>query len=139
MPLQVEIVTAERKVLETEADMVIAPGGEGVVGILPKHAPLLTTLLPGVLTLKRGGAEEYLSIAGGFLQVSRDRVLILADAAEREEEIDEARAERARARAEELLRQAGQGGAPVQTEAARLALRRSLARLDVARRRRRAP
>src|SRR4051795_4693752 len=98
--LSVEIVTAERKVMETEADMVIAPGSEGEVGILPRHAPLLTALVPGVMVLKHGSEEEVLAVSGGFLQVANNRVLILADTAERADELDEQRAQEARARAE---------------------------------------
>ena len=136
--LTVEIVTAERQVLaEDDVDMVVAPGSEGVVGILPRHAPLLTLLNPGVIRIKKHGAESAMAVGGGFLQVNADRVLILADTAEREDEIDEARAEEARQRAEEALREAMRGGNTAQAEAARVALGRSLARLNVARRRRR--
>ena len=136
--LTVELVTAERQVLSQEADIVIAPGAEGEIGILPRHAPLVTTLHPGVMVLRNDGEEQLLAIAGGFLQVFRDRVLILADAAERSEELDEERAVEARSRAESALKEAqAQGG--VQAEAARMALRRSLVRLNVARRRRRTP
>src|ERR687883_788783 len=100
MPLRVQIVTAEREVFaEDAADMVVAPGSEGVLGILPRHAPLLTTLVPGVIRIKRGGSEEAMSVGGGFLQVARDQVLVLADTAERADEVDEARAEAGRRRA----------------------------------------
>jgi F-type H+-transporting ATPase subunit epsilon len=134
--LTVELVTAERQVLTQEADIVIAPGTEGELGILPRHAPLVTMLNPGVMTLRNDGEEQVLAISGGFLQVFRDRVLILADTAERSDEIDEERAAESRAQAEAALKEAQtQGGA--QAEAARLALRRSLIRLNVARRRRR--
>jgi F-type H+-transporting ATPase subunit epsilon len=136
--LSVEIVTAERQVLaEEDVDMVVAPGGEGVVGILPRHAPLLTTLKPGAIRIKKDGAETSMAVGGGFMQVNADRVLILADTAEREDEIDAARAEEARRRAEEALQQALKGGSPVQVEAARAALQRSMARISVVRRRRR--
>ena len=132
-----QIVTAEREVFSDEAvDMVVAPGAEGVVGILPRHAPLLTTLLPGVVRIKRGGAEEAMSVGGGFLQVARDHVLILADSAERADEVDEARAEEARRRARETLAQAISSGQRLQAEAARTMLRREEARIHVARRRR---
>jgi F-type H+-transporting ATPase subunit epsilon len=137
--LTVEIVTAERQVLTDEADMVIAPAVEGVVGILPRHAPLLTALNPGVLVLKKDGQEEMLAVSGGFLQVSQNRVLILADTAERADEVDEQRAEESRMRAEQALAEAKAHPGSVQTEAARAALHRSLARLNVARRRRRRP
>jgi len=136
MPLKVEIVTAEREVFSDESvDMVVAPGAEGVVGILPKHAPLLTTLLPGVVRIKRGGSEQAMTVGGGFLQVARDKVLILADTAEREDEIDEARAEEARRRARETLQEAVVSGQRLQAETARFALRRAEARIHLARRR----
>lgn len=135
--LKVEIVTAERQILDSEADVVIAPSSEGIIGILPRHAPLLTALAPGVLVLRKDGEEDVLAVSGGFLQVSHNRVLVLADTAERGDEVDEQRASEARQRAEVALKEAAQHPGDVQTEAARAALRRSLARLDVARRRRR--
>jgi F-type H+-transporting ATPase subunit epsilon len=138
MPLRVQIVTAEREVLAEDAvDMVVAPGAEGVVGILPRHAPLLTTLLPGLVRIKRGGTEQAMSVSGGFLQVARDKVLILADTAEREHEVDEARAEAARRRANETLQEAIVSGQRLQAETARFALRRAEARIHLARRRHR--
>ncbi len=140
MPLRVQIVTAEREVLaEDGVDMVVAPGAEGVVGILPRHAPLLTTLVPGVVRIKRQGAEGGRSVGGGFLQVARDQVLILADTAERADEIDEARAEEARRRARENLADLVRSGQRLQAEAARVALKREEARVHVARRRGRGP
>ncbi len=138
--LRVQIVTAEREVhTEDDVDMVVAPGSEGVVGILPRHAPLLTNLVPGVVRIKKNGTETSMAVGGGFLQVARDRVLILADTAEREDEVDEARAEESRHRAQQALADAVRAGGPVQVEAARSALRRSLARIEVAQRRRRRP
>jgi F-type H+-transporting ATPase subunit epsilon len=135
--LTVEIVTAERQVYnETDVDMVVAPGSEGVLGILPRHAPLLTTLRPGSLRVKKAGAEQEMVVAGGFLQINNDRVLILADHAERADEIDAAAAEEARRQAEQALATAQRGGDHVQVEAARSALRVSLAQLRVVRRRR---
>ena len=137
MPLRVQIVTAEREVYtEDAADMVVAPGAEGVVGILPRHAPLLTTLVPGVIRVKKAGAEEAMAVGGGFLQVARDQVLVLADTAERADEVDEARAEQARQRAREQQQQALVSGQRVQAEAANLARLRAEARINVARRRR---
>ncbi|MFN8637216.1 MAG: F0F1 ATP synthase subunit epsilon [Chloroflexota bacterium] len=135
--LTVEIVTAERQVYnETDVDMVVAPGSEGVLGILPRHAPLLTMLRPGSLRVKKGGSEQEMAVDGGFLQVNADRVLILADHAERAEEIDAAAAEEARQQAEQALSAARRGGDHGQIEAARSALRVSLAQLRVVRRRR---
>jgi F-type H+-transporting ATPase subunit epsilon len=132
--LRLEVVTAEREVFADDVDVVVAPGGEGELGILPKHAPLLTTLQPGMLRLRKDGEETLMAVSGGFLQVFRDRVLILADTAERAEEIEEGRAEQARQQATEVLKQGTRGDA-LQAEAARHALRLSLARLQVARRR----
>jgi F-type H+-transporting ATPase subunit epsilon len=134
--LRLEIVTAEREVFADEVDMVVAPGGEGELGILPRHAPLLTTLQPGVLRLKKDGDETLMAVSGGFMQVYRDRVLVLADTAERAEEIEEGRAEEARQRALAALQQGRTEGA-LQAEAARAALRRSMIRLQVVRRRQR--
>jgi F-type H+-transporting ATPase subunit epsilon len=116
--------------------MVVAPGAEGVVGILPRHAPLLTTLQPGVIRIKKGGAEESMAVGGGFLQVARDQVLILADTAERADELDEARAEEARRKARETLVEAVKGGQQLEAEMARFAMRRAEVRIQVARRRR---
>ena len=138
MPLRVEIVTAERQVLTDEVDMVIAPAADGVIGILPRHAPLLTALAPGALVLRKGNLDEVLSCTGGFLEVSQNKVLILADAAEREDEIDEERATNARARAEAALQEAAHHpDAALRAEAARTSLRSAQVRLNVAQRRRR--
>lgn len=135
--LTVEIVTAERLVYnETDVDMVVAPGSEGVLGILPSHAPLLTTLQPGSLRVKKGGAEQEMSVNGGFLQVKANRVLILADHAERADEIDAAAAEEARRTAENALAEATRSGNSMNVEAARAALKMSMVQLSVVRRRR---
>jgi len=104
--LHVEVVTAEREIYSGEADMVVAKGTEGMLGILPRHAALLTTLAIGEMRIKLGGAEEPLFVAGGFLEVRDNVVIVLADTAEHAEEIDEARAEEARRRAQERLEQA---------------------------------
>ncbi len=137
MPLRVQIVTAEREVFAEDAvDMVVAPGAEGVVGILPRHAPLLTTLQPGVIRIKRSAGEEAMAVGGGFLQVARDQVLILADTAERADEVDEARAEEARRRARETLAQSVTAGQRLMAVSARFAIRREEARIQVARRHR---
>jgi len=79
--LKLDIVTAERVVYSDEADVVVAPGIDGQLGILPHHAPLMTTLQPGELRVRKGGEEFSLAISGGFLEVRPDRVIILADAA----------------------------------------------------------
>ena len=102
--LDVEIVTGERVVLQDhDVDMVIAPGGAGVLGILPQHAPLITTLSFGELRIKKGNDEQSILVYGGFMEVGNDKVLILADSAERAEEVDVERAEAARRRAEESI------------------------------------
>jgi len=132
--LRLDIVTAERVVYSEDVDMIIAPGVEGQLGVLPHHAPLMTMLQPGELRIKKGGEELSLAISGGFFEVRPDRVIVLTDAAERAEDIDIARAEEAKRRAQERLSHR----AP-EIDAARVeaALRRSLIRLKVVERRRR--
>ena len=131
--LQVEIVTGERVVYtETDADMVIAPGVDGTLGILPRHAPLITLLAAGELRVKKGGREESLVVFGGFMEVTPERVIILADTAERAEEIDIARAEASRQRAAEQI---AQRASDIDLARAELALRRAAVRLRVGQRR----
>ena len=130
--LKLDVVTAEREVISEEVDAVVAPGVEGELGILPRHAPLVTMLQPGIMRVRKGGEESLMAVSGGFLQVFNDRVLVLADTAERAEEIEESRADEARQRAATAVQEAGRGA---DSEAARLALRRSLVRLQVVRRR----
>ena len=139
MPLTVEIVTAERVVrTEQGIDALVVPGSEGQLTILPHHASLMTTLDYGELIFRRGGDESSFAVSGGFMEVRKDRVTILADQAESAEEIDIARAEAARARAEERLRRAReQGDRDVDLARASAALQRSIVRLKVGARRRR--
>jgi F-type H+-transporting ATPase subunit epsilon len=133
--LQCEIVTAERRVYAGEVAEVVAPEAEGQVAILPRHAPLLAALQPGEVRLIRPGQEDLiLAVGGGFMEVRDDNVVILADSAERADEIDIERALRARQRAEQLLQQRT---TDVELAKAEAALRRSLARLRVAERARR--
>jgi F-type H+-transporting ATPase subunit epsilon len=133
--LHLEIVTIERKVFDDQVNMVIAPGTEGMLGILPRHAPLITALNYGELQIKKDGREDqYFAIGGGFMEVQPDHVVVLADAAERAEEIDVTEAEAARRRAEDLLSKAQ---VEEDFERAEVALRRSVLRLKVAERRRR--
>ena len=134
--IRCEVVTAERTVFQDDVDMVVAPGIHGQLGILPHHAPLMTSLTYGELIIHREGQEhEFIAIGGGFLEVGPEHVTILADSAERAGEIDEARAEEARLRAEELMAQKQREDADfVRAEAA---LRRSMLRLKVAKRKRR--
>lgn len=133
--IRLDIVTAERAVYSEDVDMVLAPGVLGQLGILPHHAPLMSMLVPGELIVKKDGDELCLAISGGFLEVRPDRVIILADTAERAEEIDVSRAEEAKRRAEQQLTEKYTPAA----DAARVeaTLRRSLIRLKVATRRRR--
>ena len=131
--IRLDIVTAERVVYSDEVDLVVAPGIEGQLGILPHHAPLMTTLQVGELWVKKGREEFSLAISGGFLEVRPDRVIILADAAERAEEIDIARAEEAKRRAEEQLSRHLPEVDAARTEAA---LRRALTRLKIVEKRR---
>ncbi len=130
MPLTVEITTPDRQVLQLEGvDEVIAPGAEGQFAVLPKHAAFMTMLGPGELILKRGSDETPFAVTGGYFEVRNDRVIVLADAAERADEIDVERAEAARRRAEERLRTRE---ATVDLAKAEAALRRALIRLRVA-------
>ena len=138
MTIRCEIVSQDRTVYQGEADIVVLPGVEGEMGILPHHAPLLTTLKYGVIKVRSGKAEQVFSVAGGVAEVQPDLVTVLADAAENVEEIDVARAEAARRRAEEILAQ----GLPPDSDAylnMEAALRRSNLRLDVAKRYRHGP
>jgi F-type H+-transporting ATPase subunit epsilon len=128
--LKLDIVTAERVVYSADVDIIIAPGVEGQLGILPHHAPLMTILQAGELVVRKGGQEDIMAISGGFLEVRPDRVIVLADSAERAEEIDASRAEAARKRAEERLKE-GRAAALDETAMAEAALRRALVRLSV--------
>ena len=135
MPLTVEIVTVERKVLEEAGiDEVIAPGVEGQLAVLPQHAAFMTMLAPGELILKKGAEEIPFAVTGGFFEVLKDKVIVLADAAERADEIDVARAEAARERA----RLAIERRESVEDLAmAAAALQRAMIRLRIAENRRR--
>ena len=135
MPLLLEIVTPERQVFSDEVDSVVAPGSEGELGILPHHAPLLTTLGFGELRIRRGGEEEYFAIAGGFLQVRPDKVVVMAETADIASEIDLERAAEARREAEQALAEGFDE--PADLARARAALQRALLRIRVAERRHR--
>jgi F-type H+-transporting ATPase subunit epsilon len=135
MPLSVHIVTAEREVFAEEGvDEVVAPGSEGELTVLPSHAPLLTMIDPGIMRLVKGGQDIDVAITGGFLEVRDDRVTILADAAEKADEIDAVRAEEARKRAERAL---DERETAEMTIAAAAAMQRALLRLKAVERRRR--
>ena len=133
MTIRCEIVSQDRTVFEGDVDIVVLPGAAGEMGILPKHAPVLTTLKYGIIKVRKSGKEELFTVAGGVAEVQPDIVTILADAAENVEEIDIERAEAARVRAEEMLAK----GVPPDTDAylaMEAALRRSNLRLDAVRR-----
>nr|HID12998.1 F0F1 ATP synthase subunit epsilon [Anaerolineae bacterium] len=131
--LRLTIVSPERELYRGEVDIVLAPGIEGQLGILPKHAPLITQLAEGELCARVGEEEYYFAIHGGFMHVLPDEVIVLADVAERAEEIDVERAEAARRRALQMLSTAP----PEERRLTEMTLRRSRVRLKVARRRRR--
>lgn len=132
--LSVEVVTNERVVFsETDVDMVTAPGSEGMLGVLPNHAPLVTTLSGGELRIKKGGTEQSMVVFGGFMEVLPNKVIVLADAAEKVEEIDVQRAEAARRRAEEAI---AKGGEQDDLAAAAARLSRAQVRIKVSERRR---
>lgn len=133
---KLEIVTAEKMIYSAEVSAVIAWGMEGQLGILPHHSPLMTMLQPGDLLIRKDKEEDILFISGGFLEVRPDKVTILADACERADEIDIARAEEAKTKAQETLKSAPRGADAVAIEAA---LRRSMGRLKVAEKKRRKP
>ena len=133
MTIRCEIVSQDRTVFTGDVDIVVLPGAGGEMGVLPKHAPVLTTLKYGIVRVRKAGKEELFTVAGGVAEVQPDIVTILADAAENVEEIDEARADAARKRAEEALKK----GVPADTDsylAMEAALRRSNLRIDAVRR-----
>ena len=133
MSIRCEIVSQDRQVFAGEADMVLVPGVQGEMGILPNHAPLLSNLKFGILRVRYMGQEQVFTIAGGVIEVQPDLVTIMADAAENVQEIDINRAEAAKRRAEEMLIQ----GPPPDSDAflkIESALRRSNLRLDAVKR-----
>src|SRR3990170_2458569 len=133
MPIRCEIVSQDRMVWVGDADIVIVPGTAGELGILPNHAPLLTTLKFGILKVRAKGQEELFTVAGGLVEVQPDLITVLADSAENVREIDVARAEAARKRAEDLLRQ----GVPPDSDVylrMEAALKRSNLRIEAVRR-----
>ena len=132
--LTLEIVTPDRALIREEVDEVVVPGSEGYLGVLPGHTPLLSSLKVGELWYRQGKEKHYLAIAFGFVEVLPDRVTVLADIGERAQEIDVERAERAKRRAEQRLTQAQPHLTAVDfdIERARIALLKSLIRLQVA-------
>ncbi|MEJ5202750.1 MAG: ATP synthase F1 subunit epsilon, partial [Anaerolineales bacterium] len=103
MPIRCEIVSQDRIVYQGPADIVVLPGADGMMGILPNHSPVLATLQFGVITVRHRGKEQYFTVAGGVVEVQPDQVTVLADAAENVEEINLQRAEEAKRRAEEMM------------------------------------
>jgi F-type H+-transporting ATPase subunit epsilon len=133
MTIRCEIVSQDRTVFENDVDIVVVPGMDGEMGILPNHSPLLSTIRLGVIKVRYGDQEENFTITGGLVEIQPDIVTILADAAENVDEISVSRAEEARERAAQRLEE----GPPAGTDAflaAEAALRRSSLRLDAARR-----
>lgn len=136
MPIRCEIVSQDRIVYQEDVDMVILPGMGGEMGILPHHAPILTTLKFGVIHIKRQNEELFFTVAGGIAEVQPDQVTVLADAAENVEEINIKRAEEARQKAEQALKEGVGDGGDIYLQV-QAALRRSNLRIEAARRFRR--
>ncbi len=135
MPLHLEIVTPERRVYSDTVDSVQVPGAEGELGVLPHHAPLVSTLGVGELRFRKDGVEESFAVVGGFLQVRPDKVVVLAETADMASEIDLEKAQEARREAERALESGYHEG--VDLAAARAALQQALLRIRVAERRHR--
>ncbi|MCH7738609.1 MAG: F0F1 ATP synthase subunit epsilon [Chloroflexi bacterium] len=133
-PFRLEVVTAEEELFAGDVDILIAPGREGQLAILPHHAPLLTQLGPGLLEIRTGGEAEELAVSGGFLEILGNRAVVLADAAERAEDIDIDRAEAAMKRAQERV---ASHDSDVDLERALAQVARARTRVAVARKRRR--
>jgi len=133
MPIRCEIVSQDRTVFEGDVDSVVLPGTEGEMGILPHHSPLLTTLKFGIVRVRNAGREQLFAVAGGVAEIQPEIVTVLADAAEAIEEIDLARAEAAKRRAEEALAHVEPGNVD-RILAIEASLRRSNLRLEAARR-----
>jgi len=127
--IHLNVVTPERKLIEENVDEIVLPGSEGYLGVLPGHAPLLTALNVGELTYRIGSRTLSCFIAWGFAEVLPDRVSVLADVGERAEDVDVKRAQAARERAEQRLKG---GGPDTDFERARIALEKSVIRMQVA-------
>lgn len=135
MPFHCDIVTQEKSVFSGEADAISLPGTEGRMGILPHHSPLLTTLGFGEVVVRTNGQEQYFAIGGGFAEVQPEKVIVLADSAEHAEEIDIERAELARQKAEQMMKE-GVPEDPEKYAQIRASLLRAQIRMDVGRKRR---
>jgi F-type H+-transporting ATPase subunit epsilon len=135
MGIRLEIVTPERLVYADDVDAVAVPGVEGELGVLPHHAPLITTIGLGELRIRRGGVEDHFAIIGGFLQVRPDKVVVMAETADMASEIDLERAQQARREAERAIETGYHEGADLAS--ARAVLQQALLRIRVAERRHR--
>jgi F-type H+-transporting ATPase subunit epsilon len=133
VPLQLEIVTPERLAYSDTVDSVVLPGSEGELGVLPHHAPLLATLGVGELRIRKGGEEELFAIAGGFVQVRPDKVVVMAETADMASEIDLEKAQQARQEAERAIESGSHEAADL--AAARAQLQTALLRIRLAERR----
>ena len=127
--IQLEVITPERRVLAETVDAVTVPGQNGELGILPGHTPLISQLQTGVLGYTKDGTTKHLHVSGGFVEVSSDKVSVLAEVAERPEEIDAARARLAREHAEHALKASSK--TEEDFEVARAKLERSMVRLQL--------
>jgi F-type H+-transporting ATPase subunit epsilon len=134
MSFHLEIITAERVLFQGDVDSVIAPGSEGELGVLPHHAAVMTTLKSGELRYLTEGVETYFALTGGFMDIRGDQIVVLADAAEHVDEIDETRAEEAARRAQERI---AARAADIDLERALRSLQRAQVRVQTTRRRRR--
>lgn len=133
MPMKLDVVTIEREVFKADdVDMVILPGTEGEMGVLPRHEPLMSGLKEGVLEIVRGNEREILAIGGGFVEVRNSHVIVMADVAEQSDEIDVERAEAARRKAIATIENAPEN---MEREEALASLRRAEVRLKAAKRR----
>lgn len=130
-PTNLHVISAEKVLYEDDVDIVVCPGIEGELGILPQHAPIFTLLQTGEIRVKKGEQEDSIFVTGGFLQITQEKVVVLADAGEQAQDIDEERASRAKERAEERL---NQQETDTDIPRAENALRRSVTRLRVAER-----
>ena len=134
MPFRCEIVTQERLVFSGDVDYVSLPGTEGVMGILPNHSATLTAISFGEVMVRQHGNQEFYAVGGGFAEIQPDHVIVLADSAEHAEEIDVERAQQARERAEQMMKE-GVPADPVHYQQIQIALQKAQIRIDVAHKR----
>ncbi|MCX7852278.1 MAG: ATP synthase F1 subunit epsilon [Anaerolineae bacterium] len=133
--IRFEFVAQDHIVYEGDVEMVVIPGADGVIGVLPRHAPLMAVVVPGEVMVRTAAGDQYFAVGGGFVEVRPDKVILVARSGEAAEEIDIARAEAAKRRAEEYLASAERDRSPEMRLAMEAALRRSTVRLQIARRR----